>query len=133
MTGSSRHCAVSPDCILLRHSSMSVFASVSVVNIPRLSSSSFGFPLNDSMYPFSQGLLDSMESLVTLRPFNHLRTAFVVNSGSLSERIYSILWLEASGCFHRLFSRNRRSFLRRIQKTETNHCQAFHRRRGHIT
>ncbi len=67
---------------------MSTLASVSVVNISRLSNSSLSFPLNDSIYPFSQGLPGSIKSVVTSRSFNHLRTAFEVNSGPLSERMY---------------------------------------------
>ena len=69
---------------------MSIFASISVVNISRLRSSSLSFPLNDSIYPFSQGLPGSTKSVVTSRSFNHLRTAFAVNSGPKDREVITI-------------------------------------------
>ena len=50
-------------------------------------SSSRSLPLNDSRYPFSQGLPGSMYSVFTPRSSSHLRTVLEVNSEPLSERI----------------------------------------------
>ena len=73
----------------LLHCSINTFASVNVVNISRFSSSSLSFPLNDSIYPFSQGLPGSINSVFTPKRFNHLLTALAVNSGPLSDLMCS--------------------------------------------
>ena len=56
---------------------------------PLLRNSSLSFPLNDSTYPFSQGLPGSMNMAFTPRFDNHPLTALEVNSGPLSERMCS--------------------------------------------
>ncbi len=43
-------------------------------------------PLNDSTYPFSQGLPGSMNSVSTFSAASQCRTSSAVNSGPLSER-----------------------------------------------
>ena len=69
--------------------SIRICASSSVSNISRSSNSSLSFPLNDSMYPFSQGLPGSMNSVFTSNSCNHSLTALDVNSGPLSDLMYS--------------------------------------------
>ena len=69
----------------LLHCPINTFASVSVVNIPRLSNSSLILPLNDSIYPFPRGLPGSMNNVFTPIRFSHLLTALAVNSGPLSD------------------------------------------------
>ena len=68
--------------------SVSTCASNSVSNTSRSSNSSLSFPLNDSMYPFSQGLPGSMYRVATPSSCNQSLTALAVNSGPLSERMY---------------------------------------------
>ena len=62
----------------LRHCSINIFASVNVMNISRLSNSSVSFPLNDSIYPFSHGLLGSMNNVFTLSWLSQFLTALAV-------------------------------------------------------
>ena len=68
-----------------RQRSIKIFASVNVSKILRSSSSSRNFPLNDSTYPFSQGLPGSMNNVSTWRAASHCRINVAVNSGALSE------------------------------------------------
>ena len=80
---------VSPGYILCLHHLISIRASVRVLNTSLFRSSSLNFPLNDSTYPFSQGLPGSMNMAFTPRLDNHPLTALEVNSGPLSERMCS--------------------------------------------
>ena len=43
--------------------------------------------MNDSQYPFSQGLPGSIYNVLTSRLDNHSRSFSAINSGPLSERI----------------------------------------------
>ncbi len=72
-----------------RHRSMSTFASRSVSKISPSRSSSLSLPLNDSTYPFSQGLPGSIYSGAISRFPSQLLRAFAMNSGPLSDRMYS--------------------------------------------
>ena len=73
----------------LHHCSINTSASVSVVNISRLSNLSLILPLNDSIYPFSRGLPGSIYTVSTPILHSHFPTVLAVNSGPLSERTYS--------------------------------------------
>ena len=64
----------------IRQRSINTFASRSVSNTSRLSSSSRNLPLKLSMYPFSQGLPGSMYSVWMPTLPSQSRTAAAVNS-----------------------------------------------------
>lgn len=73
----------------LRHCSIKIWTSFTVCKISRFSSSSPILPLNDSMQPFSHGLLGSMNNGLTASLFTHALTRLAVSSGPFSDRTRS--------------------------------------------
>ena len=69
--------------------SISILASNIALNISPFKNSSRILPLNDSIYPFSQGLPGSIKVVLTSNRLSCSPSFIAVNSLPLSERIYS--------------------------------------------
>ena len=105
---------------------MSIFASVSVVNISRSRSSSLSFPLKDSIYPFSQGLPGSINSALTPRSFNHLRNAFAKRSHQTDDQKFFIPYL--------LMIKNEKDLIKKsIRWQKVNNLDRPHQGLGNLT